>query len=256
MSCKFIFGKKLKQKKNFNKVVQRNTLLCNLTLVKILFKENDGSESFNDKVIKTSVKRKRNISVNKLKLNRKFFLREKVRTVRTAEFTTIFNFGFSGKTKAFCNDKAQGFSDAIYDSTLLTLFINLLHKAGHKSRAKNLAYSVLRRIKRKFKKDPFVFLNITLSFILFFYEFRKKRIGEKIQDVLYKTQSVRKIYANTMRILINLLKSTKVRKYMQQKLIRELSLLYYKQSGQSVRELKRLYKKTGKLKTYTKNYKW
>ncbi len=110
--------------------------------------------------------------------------------------------------------------DAVYESILISKFINGIMRQGKKSVARKIMYQALDIVKEKTKKDPLEVFELAVKNSSPLLEVKSKRIGGAVYQVPREVKGDRKI-SLAIRWLVSVAKSKKG-KAMKEKLAEEL----------------------------------
>lgn len=148
--------------------------------------------------------------------------------------------------------KREIIPDPIYNSTLVTRFINKLMNKGKKGTAEKIFYGALEIINEKTKKNPLEIFEQSLNNVIPVLEVRARRVGGATYQVPSEVRADRKI-SLAMRWLVNYSRS-RPGKTMMEKLADEL-IDSAKGVGASVKKREDTYKMAEANKAFA-HYRW
>jgi len=129
--------------------------------------------------------------------------------------------------------KRQLNPDAVYNSVMVTKFINHVMKCGKKTVAKKIVYRAFDVIKEKAKKDPVEIFELAIQNASPLLEIKPKRVGGATYQVPREVRGDRKITL-AFRWIINAAAAKKGRP-MEEKLAEEL-MLAAKNEGSAIKK--------------------
>jgi len=123
--------------------------------------------------------------------------------------------------------------DSVYDSVMVSKFINQIMKKGKKTVAKKIVYKAFENIKKETKKEPLEVFEKALENVAPLLEVKSRRVGGATYQVPKEVKGNRRLSLG-IRWIINAAKSKKG-KSMQERLTHELIQAFHNE-GEAVRK--------------------